>query len=101
VKVTIDIHDELGNLVRRLDVDKSNRKAGDQEVSWDGKNAKGAAMPTGVYTFTVSAMDATGQSMPVETFIQGKIQGVEYDQNQAYLLIDGNRVEFNSLANMR
>jgi hypothetical protein len=46
-------------------------------------------------------MDAMGQSMPVETFIQGKIQGVEYDKNQAYLLIDGNRVEFNSLANMR
>ncbi len=72
--VTIEIIDEDGNNVRTLTVDGS---AGRHEVTWDGKNGAGSALPDGLYGFVVKAVDSEGRSIPARQGTIGRVTAVE------------------------
>jgi len=55
--VTLRIFDVSGRLVRRL-VDES-KEAGRYRVEWDGRDEKGAVMPSGIYFYR---METAGYS---------------------------------------
>jgi flagellar basal-body rod modification protein FlgD len=98
-KVTISILDNAGNLVRTIE--KLGQKAGEQHVSWDGKNAKGVLLPDGEYRFVVLAKDSSGKPVDAETFLQGRVEGVDYVAGHPSLLVGGRRVEFEALSSIR
>lgn len=98
-KVMISILDNAGNLVRSLET--LGQKAGEQSVSWDGKNAQGVALPDGEYRFVVVARDSAGNPVGVETFLQGKVEGVEYVEGHPSLLVGGRRVALASLLSVK
>ena len=52
--VRLVVSDARGREVRRL-LDGESCPAGDTSVRWDGNDARGAAMPSGVYYFTLEA----------------------------------------------
>lgn len=52
--VTLRVHDAAGRLVRVL-VDGEIRAAGGHEAAWDGLDAGGRLLPTGVYVATIEA----------------------------------------------
>src|ERR1700752_2239496 len=54
-KVVVNIMDSNGSLVRQLQF--GAQKAGDQQISWDGKDAAGKSVASGNYTFEVNAFD--------------------------------------------
>jgi len=60
--VTLTIYDLLGRRIRTL-VDGSMQKTGPQEVVWDGRNAFGAPVASGVYVYRLEAgsFTATGK----------------------------------------
>ncbi|MDW8290617.1 MAG: DUF2271 domain-containing protein [Armatimonadota bacterium] len=49
-----------GRVLRRL-VSGASRSAGIQQVSWDGRDASGVALPAGSYLLEVKATSADGQ----------------------------------------
>ena len=98
-KVTISILDNAGNLVRSIE--KLGQKAGVQSVSWDGQNAPGVALPDGEYRFVVLARDSAGNPVGVETFFQGKVEGVEYVEGRPSLLVGGRQVALASLLSVK
>jgi flagellar basal-body rod modification protein FlgD len=98
-KVTISILDNVGNVVRSIE--KLAQKAGVQSVSWDGKTAQGVALPDGEYRFVVLARDSAGNPVSVQTFLQGKVEGVEYAEGQPSLLVGGRRVALTSLISVK
>ena len=98
-KVTISILDNAGNLVRSIE--KLGQKAGTQSVSWDGQNAQGVALPDGEYRFVVLARDSAGNPLGVETFFQGKVEGVEYVEGRPSLLVGGRQVALASLLSVK
>ncbi len=51
-----------GRLVRRL-VDVSTRSAGIQQITWDGRDANGVALPAGSYLLEIKAVSADGQTV--------------------------------------
>jgi hypothetical protein len=60
-RVTLDIFDASGGRVTRLlDAD---RAAGPQTVAWEGRNARGARAPAGIYliVLSVEGADLTGK----------------------------------------
>ncbi len=61
-RVTIDLHDARGHLVRRL-VPAAGYSAGHSTVAWDGTNDSGHALPTGLYLVRVRAgnLSVTGK----------------------------------------
>lgn len=57
--VTLAIHDLSGRCLRVL-LDSIERPAGEQALRWDGRNAAGEALPSGIY---LVRLDAAGQQL--------------------------------------
>jgi len=57
-KVTIDVRDAAGALVRRLSL--GSLAAGPQEVVWDGHSDDGATVPSGRYACVATAVESVG-----------------------------------------
>jgi flagellar basal-body rod modification protein FlgD len=97
-KVTINIFNQTGQLVQTIEA--GNQGAGEQIVPWQGNGAEQLSLPDGVYHFEVAAADGSGNPVAVDTFMQGRVDGVEYDANQAYLLVGDNRVKLNQVVSV-
>jgi flagellar basal-body rod modification protein FlgD len=63
--------------------------AGVQNFVWDGRNTSGALQPEGDYKMTITAKDASGQSVSVSTEIQGIVDSVDLSQNPPILNVGG------------
>jgi flagellar basal-body rod modification protein FlgD len=83
--VKISIHDENGRVVRTLEL--SGQGSGDHAVDWDGRDGSGARIPPGVYTYSVTATDASGATVPVETTFRGKVDRVTFGKDGILLWI--------------
>lgn len=83
-KVTINILDANGNIVRT--VDQGAKAAGEQTYAWDGKDWLGNEQGDGVYFAGISAVKADGTSMLVSTTVTGVVSGVSTDSSGGYLL---------------
>ena len=62
---------------------------GIQTVTWDGRDAQGAELPSGTYRFSVEAKDADGNDMKVETMQRGTVDKVEFRDGMPYLQVNG------------
>jgi len=94
-KATIKIMDDKGSLVRVIESGVTDTQK--QKFVWDGKNQQGATLPDGQYSFQVSAVDAQGAAIGVNTTMVGKVDGVSLDQGKAYLQIGSNKVPLSEI----
>ncbi len=63
--------------------------AGLQNFGWDGRNNAGVAQPEGTYTLSVTAKDASGQTLAVSTETEGTVDSVDMTVNPPVLKIGG------------
>ena len=63
--------------------------AGLQNFSWDGRNNAGVLQGDGTYTLSVTAKDASGQTIAVSTETEGTVDSVDMTQNPPVLSIGG------------
>lgn len=78
--VEILIFDEDGKQVRRLDGETGE---GVHEVTWDGKDEAGNALPEGVYSIEIVAKDADQNAIEYATRVSHRVTGVEMSGGQA------------------
>jgi flagellar basal-body rod modification protein FlgD len=64
-------------------------QSGTQQFAWDGRDNNGALQPDGAYTLSITAVDATGQSVAISTEIDGTVDSVDLTQNPPLLSIGG------------
>ncbi len=88
--VTIDIFDGGGTKVATYTVDGVGE--GDQFFEWDGRMTNGDTAQPGTYSFEVRATDQNGQNVALLPFRFGTVEGVQYSEGQAYLVVDGVRI---------
>jgi flagellar basal-body rod modification protein FlgD len=62
-------------------------QAGSQNFTWDGRDNNGVQWPDGNYTITVTAKDASGQSVAIPTDIQGVVDSIDLTQTPPVLAI--------------
>jgi flagellar basal-body rod modification protein FlgD len=93
--VVIQILNSQGGVVRQIAA--GSRDASRQAIGWDGKNQAGAALPDGVYTFRVVAVDSQGQSVPVTTYRIGTVEGVSLENGAITLQVNGDKVAFSDI----
>lgn len=98
-KVTVKIMDERGSLVRVIETELTDTQK--QKLLWDGKNQQGTTLPDGQYSFQVSAVDAQGNPIGVKTTMVGAVEGVTFDQGNAYLQIGSNKVPLSEIIAIR
>src|SRR5437763_1834083 len=63
--------------------------AGAQNFNWDGRGNNGVKWPDGDYTMTVTAKDASGNTVAVSTEVKGTVDSVDLTQNPPTLKIGG------------
>jgi hypothetical protein len=68
-QVSVEIQDEVGKPVRTLQL--HTQPAGAVSVAWDGRDAAGAVVPSGVYLYGISATDSAGVTAVAETAVPG------------------------------
>jgi len=87
-KVTVDIHDAAGGVVRSLDL--GPREDGVNVLAWDGLTNSGAAAPAGQYSFTVNAVQG-GQSVSSTALSLGAVNSVSQNDQGVQLNLAGNK----------
>jgi len=70
----VTIVDGFGQPVRTI---AGERDAGSHEFVWDGRDNNGNALPDGAYSFSVSAVDGTGQTVQATTSTVGRATGIK------------------------
>jgi len=85
--VTLSVYDSSGALVKTAVV--GSESAGNNSFAWDGTDNKGNQLPSGQCTFTVAAVDGTGQSITATPLTSGTVTGVSFNNNVTYLSING------------
>ncbi len=98
-QVTINIFNESGNLVQTLE--QSTQNAGEHTLSWDGKGTQGNTLPEGNYLFVVTATDAAGKTIPVETFLEGTVEEVVFEANRPYVVVEGNWIDISAIVSVK
>jgi len=83
--VTMEVDDADGNPIRHQHFGAMN--AGNNALTWDGKNDNGAVQAPGSYTISVSATDISGKSVTVAQQARGHITGVTFAGGTPQLLI--------------
>ncbi|MGQ9696286.1 MAG: flagellar hook assembly protein FlgD [Thermodesulfobacteriota bacterium] len=94
-RVTIQIYDSLGNLVRSID--EGRKEVGKQKFSWNGQNNKGEMVAEGLYTFVISAVDEKGNEVPVSPSQIGEIKEIAYENGTVYFLIGRQKYNLESI----
>jgi len=93
-EVTVQIFNGGGRVVRTLRLGAKGR--GDHVIDWNGKDDKGASVPDGRYTVTVSAGKGE-EAGSIATFVRGRITGVSFEGEEPVLLMGGERIPFASV----
>jgi flagellar basal-body rod modification protein FlgD len=93
---TIDIFDSTGAKVSTVDL--GAQSSGLHEFVWNGRDASGELLPTGNYTFNITAADANGNFVPVETFSAGLVTDVIFEEGQSFAIVNGQKLPVNEIS---
>lgn len=86
-KSQVHIFDASGRLVRTLEV--GSLSAGDQYLTWDGKDQLGKALPAGAYNVQVVAKDVRGNEIQVEQYLRGRASSATFREGVTALSVNG------------
>ena len=99
-KVTIEVLDSKGLVVRTVQASGDDIKAGDHAFAWDGKDDAGAAQSNGTYKLRITAMDASDQKIDSTIFVQGVVTGIEQQDGQGVVTINGGKAPMSSITSI-
>ncbi len=85
-KVTVEIKDAAGTVVRKIDLGKED--AGVTKFEWDGKTTSGEAAPAGSYTFSVTAK-AGSTNVSATALASRQVTGVNASSGVVQLVLAG------------
>jgi flagellar basal-body rod modification protein FlgD len=85
--VYISVYDQTGELVTGFDAGAMS--TGYQQYQWSGLDSSGKPVGDGRYTFEIMALGAGDESIGSASYIHGRVNGVTYYNNNAYLMMDG------------
>ncbi len=89
-EATINVTNSSGDIVRVIE--RADLQAGEQSVTWDGRDSEGNVLPDGEYSFAVAALDADGEGVTSSTYIRGIVDELRFDSGSPVLVINGQQV---------
>ena len=98
--VSLDVYDSSGNLVYNTNLGQQN--SGSQSFNWDGLESGGSPAPTGSYSFSVNATDASGNPITATTYSNAAVMGLTTSNSGAVELelSNGSTVPLSSVTNV-
>jgi flagellar basal-body rod modification protein FlgD len=93
---TVDIFDSTGGKVSTVDLGAQG--TGLHEFVWNGRDASGALLPDGNYTFNITASDSSGNFVSANTFSAGLVTDVIFEEGQAFAIVNGQKLPVNEIS---
>jgi flagellar basal-body rod modification protein FlgD len=91
---TLNIANSSGQLVYSGNM---TLQSGSNTFKWNGKGSNGTQWPDGTYTMSVTAKDASGQSVGVSTLVTGIVNSVDLTKNPPVLSVNGQNFTVNQI----
>ncbi|MCP4673015.1 MAG: flagellar hook capping protein [Desulfobacula sp.] len=92
--IMITIKDAQGSTIKTLY--EGQQSSGSHIIAWDGTDNDGNAVEDGSYKYTVLANTGYGYS-EIPSLVTGKVDGVTYNNDKAYLVVQGILLDPDSL----
>jgi flagellar basal-body rod modification protein FlgD len=87
LSVTINIQDESGNVIAQVD---APTEKGLNRVAWDGTLTDGTTAEDGIYSFTITAKDSSGDAIEISDMrVVGQVSSIETDKDGALSMMIG------------
>lgn len=83
--VTVQIYNSQGVRVRTLFLE--DQPAGEHAIAWDGTDDNRHKLGSGTYRFEVSARNAKGQAVGVDSYATGEVTGITYAYGEPRLIM--------------
>jgi len=93
--VSIQIRDEAGNLVRRID--RGHMASGSATIEWDGATDGGGRAAPGGYTIDVVATNEAGLTVPSNVKVRALVDGVRFMDGAGYLMVGDSSIPLASV----
>lgn len=93
--VQVAVFDSTGKAIRSLDL--GAQAAGSQQVTWDGKDQNGQAMPAGTYQFSVTAKNLQGNTVGATLSSLATVSGLRVENGVAMLVVGSHTVDPSSV----
>jgi flagellar basal-body rod modification protein FlgD len=97
--VQVSIKDSNGFTVRTVTMGQT--AAGDGKLVWDGKDNNNSALPSGLYSFSVTGVKPDGSSFSGTPMIRAVVDGVKLDQGSPVLTAGGIEVPLSSVTTIK
>ena len=81
----VRIFNQDGTQVRQLNLGGLN--PGEHEFMWDGKDLRSEQMIAGAYHFKILAVNAQGETLSVETRVQGRVDSINLENADPILYV--------------
>jgi flagellar basal-body rod modification protein FlgD len=98
VDLLINIYDASDRVVKTMPL--GARRAGEQSVTWDGRDNNGGQLPGGRYTYEIAAVDAADVPVGAQSFATGVVQGITFENGRAYVLTDSQTFPVDTLSHI-
>ncbi|MCP4568301.1 MAG: flagellar biosynthesis protein FlgD [FCB group bacterium] len=89
-EITLTIRDGNGDAVRTIT--QRGMDAGDHTLLWDGLDDSGVQVAAGFYAVEITGVDGNGNDITPNTFLEGKVEGVSYQDGMALLTVNGQNI---------
>ena len=96
--VTVTVTNSQNQVVRTIQVPSAT--AGENTVTWDGKDNSGATLPDGTYHVAVSAQDAAGNPITMTPLQTGRVTGIIFRNGLTYLDINGAQIALGDIVSV-
>jgi len=94
-QVTVTIMDANGATVRTLTAGQTT--PGTSSVSWDGRDADGNQLASGIYNVSVSGVNSAGNTVACQPLVTGRVEGISYAGTAVTMTVGGVTVPFNNI----
>jgi len=94
--VTVSVYDSTGTIVSNFGI--GAHSAGLQEFVWNGKDGKGSQLPTGIYSFSISAEDSLGNFIEAQTLAEGIVTDIVFEGSEAFAIVNEKKVNVNQIS---
>ena len=95
-QVSLDIFNSTGQKVNTITLD--NQSAGTNQFIWNGIDASGKPVSPGSYAFQVDAIDGSGNTIESETFVDGLVTDVVFENNEAFAIVNDQKLRVSQIS---
>ena len=91
----IFVMDANGTMIKQMDLGRQN--VGLQSFTWDGRDQNGTLVESGTYSFTVTAIDDSGEAQSVLTNTKGIVDKVTISDDEPIIYIGDTAISMSDI----